>query len=172
MREPRNLQRASTRPDIRISQGTEPTTRSRHLLHKGQDGQRREMTRTVVVAADLLLILALGVHDDLGQHLCEDVVEELGGEDHLCPIVTGFENVEDIACTGDATMLSMTRRQNEQGYVPLNSTLSSGESVVEDLHWDLLLAKTLCVELRVRCTPRYYGRAAGPSGSCADRTNS
>ena len=49
------------------------------------------------MVADLLLVLGLGVDDDFGKKLGEDVFEELGSENHLGPIVTGLENVKNIA---------------------------------------------------------------------------
>ena len=42
-----------------------------------------------------------GVHDDLGKHLGEEVFEELGGHNHLCPVVAGFQDVEYITCRSD-----------------------------------------------------------------------
>ena len=53
------------------------------------------------MVADLLLVLALGVHDDLGKHLGEEILEELGSHDHLCPVVAGLQDVEYITCGGD-----------------------------------------------------------------------
>ncbi len=52
------------------------------------------------MVADLLLILVPGVPEDIGNELEEDVLEELGGEDHLCPVVTALEDVEHVACAG------------------------------------------------------------------------
>lgn len=49
------------------------------------------------MVADLLLILGLGVHDDLGKHLGKDVFEEFGSEDHLGPVVARLEDVKDVA---------------------------------------------------------------------------
>jgi hypothetical protein len=46
------------------------------------------MPRTVIVATDLLLVLALRMDDDLGKEDSEHVFEELNGEVHLCPVMT------------------------------------------------------------------------------------
>lgn len=40
----------------------------------------KERTRTIVVPANLFLILALGVDDDLRKEAREDILEELRGE--------------------------------------------------------------------------------------------
>ena len=80
--------------------------RSHRLLKREKEDERRVDTRedtllTVVVVANLLLILALGVPEDIGNELGEDVLEKLRGEDHLCPVVTGLENVEHVTCGGE-----------------------------------------------------------------------
>ena len=50
------------------------------------------------MVADLLLILGLGVLDDLGDEREEDVFEELEREDHLGPVVAELHGVEHVAC--------------------------------------------------------------------------
>jgi len=52
---------------------------------------------TIIVAADLLLILALRVDDDFGKKDGEHVFEELQGEAHFCPVMTLFKNLKNIA---------------------------------------------------------------------------
>lgn len=49
------------------------------------------------MVADLLFILALGMHDNLGEHLSEHVFEQFRGEAEAGPDVTLLQNVEDIA---------------------------------------------------------------------------
>lgn len=45
---------------------------------------------------NLLFILALGVHDDLGKHLSENVFEQCRSESEIGPDVTLLQDVEDI----------------------------------------------------------------------------
>ena len=60
-------------------------------------GERKRRRRTVIVVADLFLVLALRVDDDFGNEASEDVFEELRGEDHLREVMTLLENLEDVA---------------------------------------------------------------------------
>ena len=46
---------------------------------------------------NLLLILTLGVHDDFGEHLGQDVFEQLGSELEAGPDVTLFQNIQHVA---------------------------------------------------------------------------
>ena len=46
---------------------------------------------------DLLLVLALGVHDDFGKHLCQDVFEQFRSELEAGPDVTVFQYIQHIA---------------------------------------------------------------------------
>ena len=56
------------------------------------------MVRTsVVVSSDLLLVLGLGVHDDLGRKGEEDVLEEVDGEVEGRKVVSVLEHLENIA---------------------------------------------------------------------------
>jgi hypothetical protein len=52
---------------------------------------------TVVVASDLLLVLGLGVHDDLRREAEEDIVEEVGREVERDKVVSVLEDLKDIA---------------------------------------------------------------------------
>lgn len=56
--------------------------------------------RTIVVTTDLLLVLVLGVNDDLWDEVEEDVFEEGGGKVEFSPVVALFHDVEDVACMG------------------------------------------------------------------------
>ena len=108
MRGPRNLNDRRQHYDARNTFRKDERTirRSHRLLKREKEDERRVDTRedtllTVVVVANLLLILALGVPEDIGNELGEDVLEELRGKDHLCPVVTGLENVEHVTCGGE-----------------------------------------------------------------------
>ena len=46
---------------------------------------------------NLLLILALGVHDDFGKHLRQDIFEQFGSELEVGPDVTVFQDVQNVA---------------------------------------------------------------------------
>jgi len=59
--------------------------------------QWKQRILTVVVVPNLFLILALGVHDDFGKHLGQDVLEQLGGELEVSPDVTLFQDIQHIA---------------------------------------------------------------------------
>ena len=52
---------------------------------------------TIIVATDLLLILALRMNDDLGNKDGKHVFEELQGEAHFCPVMTLLENLKNVA---------------------------------------------------------------------------
>jgi len=45
---------------------------------------------------NLLLILALGVHDDFGKHLGQDIFEQLGSELEAGPDVTLFQDIQHV----------------------------------------------------------------------------
>ena len=47
---------------------------------------------------NLLLVLALGVHNDFGKHLGQDIFEQLGGELETGPDVTLFQDIQHVAC--------------------------------------------------------------------------
>ena len=100
MRGPRNLNDRRQHYDARNTfRKDERTIRRNHrLLKREKEDERRVDTRedtllTVVVVANLLLILALGVPEDIGNELGEDMLEELRGEDHLCPVVTSLHDL-------------------------------------------------------------------------------
>ena len=46
---------------------------------------------------DLLFILALGVHDDFGKHLGQDISEQLGSKLEAGPDVTLFQDIQHVA---------------------------------------------------------------------------
>lgn len=48
---------------------------------------------------NLFLILALGVHDDFGKHLGQDIFEQLGGELEAGPDVTLFQDIQHVTCS-------------------------------------------------------------------------
>ena len=54
------------------------------------------MVLTVVVAADLLLILALRMDNYFRNHLGEHVFKQFWGENHLRPIMASLQSVKDI----------------------------------------------------------------------------
>jgi len=49
------------------------------------------------MAPNLFLILTLGVHDDLGKHLSQDVLEQLGSELEVSPDVALFQDIQHVA---------------------------------------------------------------------------
>ena len=104
------------------------------------------------MVADLLLILRLGVQDDLGQHLGQDVFEELRSKDHLRPVVASLKDVKNIAWERMKHDMS-TGPQGEcragESELTIEVDLVIEERVVEDLHRNLLLAEVLGLELRV-----------------------
>ena len=75
------------------------------------------------MVANLLLILALGVPEDIGNELGEDMLEELRGEDHLCPVVTLLHNLQHIACRQTVSYDATARVK--QWTLPLKSILPS-----------------------------------------------
>ena len=46
---------------------------------------------------DLFLILTLGVHDDFGKHLGQNVLEQLRSKLEVGPDVTLFQDIQHIA---------------------------------------------------------------------------
>lgn len=52
---------------------------------------------TIVMVPNLFLILTLGVHDDFGKHLSQDIFEQLGGELEAGPDVTLFQDIQHVA---------------------------------------------------------------------------
>ena len=55
-----------------------------------------EIITPVVVVADLLFVLALGVDDEFRDEVEENVTEEVPGEGELNPVVSVFQDVQDI----------------------------------------------------------------------------
>lgn len=52
---------------------------------------------TVIMFANLSLVLGACVHDNIRQEFREEELEELGGEVELCPIVSLFQNFQNVA---------------------------------------------------------------------------
>lgn len=55
------------------------------------------MICTVIVIADLFFVLVLGVHDNVGNEIQEDIFEQFGCKIKLHPVMTLLENVEHIS---------------------------------------------------------------------------
>jgi len=53
---------------------------------------------TVIMAADLLLVLTFRVQDDFGKKLSKNVFEQLRCEGHFRPIVALFHDIQNIPC--------------------------------------------------------------------------
>jgi L-alanine-DL-glutamate epimerase-like enolase superfamily enzyme len=49
---------------------------------------------------DLLLILALRMHDNFGKHLGQNVFKQLGGELEAGPAMTVFQDIQDVTWRG------------------------------------------------------------------------
>ena len=62
----------------------------------GRQGER-ERARTVIVVADLLLVLVLRVEDDIGYELEQHMTEELERKSHFREIVAVLHRLEDVA---------------------------------------------------------------------------
>lgn len=62
------------------------------------------------MVSDLFAVLRLGVTDDVGDEVEEDILEELEGEHHLGPVVTLFHNVQHITCSKKGARVRPARR--------------------------------------------------------------
>jgi len=49
------------------------------------------------MAANLLLVLALGMNNDFWNEVAENIFEKLRRKNHLGPIVTLLHNIKDVA---------------------------------------------------------------------------
>ena len=63
-----------------------------------------EVVTTVVVVADLLLVLGTSVHDHLGHHTSEEEPEEGEGEAEAGPVVTVLHNLEAVTVELDVAV--------------------------------------------------------------------
>lgn len=108
-----------------------------------------EIVTTVVVVANLLLILGSRVDDNLRNQVKEDVFEEFRREVEVSPIVAEFHNFEDVAwkmtCQLElkAEVLSRTYEQDFTFKVNLAVEIC----VVENLHGDLVLSVIIFFKL-------------------------
>ena len=98
---------------------------------------------------NLFLILALGVHDDFGKHLGQDIFKQLGGELEAGPDVTLFQDIQHVTCSASLASaeerdVTLTRRG-----LTIELVFSVKVSIVEDLHGDLLLVVVLGLEVSV-----------------------
>lgn len=99
--------------------------------------------------SNLFLILALGVHDNFGKHLGQDILEQLGGELEAGPDMALFQDIQHVAC--DASPASTEGQDvtlTERG-LTIELVLPVKVSIVEDLDGNLLLVVILCLEVRV-----------------------
>lgn len=101
-----------------------------------------EIITTVVVVANLLLILGSRVDDNLRNQVKEDVFEEFRREVEVSPIVAEFHNFEDVAwkmtCQFELEA-EVLLRMCEQSFT-FKVNLAVEISVVENLHGDLVLS--------------------------------
>lgn len=98
---------------------------------------------------NLLLILALGVHDDFGKHLGQDILEQLGGELEAGPDMTLFQDIQHVTCN---TSLASTEGQDAtltERELTIELVFSLKIGVVKDLQWDLFLVVVFGLEVRV-----------------------
>lgn len=86
-----------------------------------------EIITTVVMVANLLLILGSRVDDNLRNQIKEDVFEEFRCEVEVSPIVAEFHNIEDIAWKMTCQLELEPRYFQERGInvSPLKSILPS-----------------------------------------------
>ena len=66
------------------------------------------------MVADLLLVLGLGVFDDLWNKRKEDVFKELEREDHLGPVMALLHRVKDIAWGTEEERGQLSRVETRQ----------------------------------------------------------
>jgi hypothetical protein len=98
---------------------------------------------------NLFLILALGVHDDFGKHLGQDVFEQLGGELEASPAVSLFQYIQHVTCSASLGSAEEQNGAPTERELTIELVFSVKVSVVEDLHGDLLLVVVLDLEVRV-----------------------
>jgi hypothetical protein len=63
----------------------------------GHDAKGNIMLRTVIVFTNLLLVLVLGMEDNVGDELEKDVAEEFRSEDHFREVVAVLQGFEHVA---------------------------------------------------------------------------
>ena len=88
----------------------------------------------IVITPSLFLILAFGMHDDLGKHLGQDI-----GELEAGPGVILFQNIQYLTCS---VSLSSAEEQDAmliERELIIELVASAKVSIVEGLHEDLLL---------------------------------
>ena len=108
-----------------------------------------QWTLTIIVIPNLFLILTLGVHNDLGKHLSENIFEQLRGELKAGPGVTLFQNIQHVTCSAShASAEEQDTTLTERG-LTIELVVSVKVSIIEDLHGDLLLVMVLGLEVRV-----------------------
>ena len=117
MRGPRNLYKHGESIAVAPRGEIRTIRKSHHRLQRDSEHVRRRATqtgvwekRTVVVTADLFLVLRLRVHDDLRDENGENVLEELERERHLRPVMTLLHNVEHVAWRTNSTKGSAAAR--------------------------------------------------------------
>ena len=98
---------------------------------------------------NLFLILALGVHDDFGKHLGQDIFEQLGGKLEAGPDVTLFQDIQHVTCSVSLTSANEGSATLTERELAIELILSVKVSVVEDLHGNLLFVVVLGLEVRV-----------------------
>ena len=86
-----------------------------------------EIITTVVMVADLLLILGSRVDDNFRNQIKEDVFEEFRREVEVSPVVAEFQNIEDIAwkMTCQLELKSRYCQERMNNVSPLKSILPS-----------------------------------------------
>ena len=70
---------------------------TRRVDHARAEEPIVKVVTAVVVVADLVLVLVLRVHDDLGEEVAEDVAEELVGELEGRELLPVLERLQDVA---------------------------------------------------------------------------
>lgn len=98
------------------------TDNTRSVDHTGSKEPRVKVVSSVVVVTDLVLVLALGVEDDIGNEVEKNVAEVVHSELEARPVVALLHNIEDVT-------------------VDVNLAVKVG--VVEGLHGHLLVLPLL-----------------------------
>jgi hypothetical protein len=87
------------------------------------------------VIADLVLVLLLGVANNVGDEGKQHMLKQCRSHLEECPIMAELKDVEHITCTPTSDSYLIYHAQSQTVYIGLALKIS----VVEDLDWNLLL---------------------------------
>lgn len=113
----------------------------------------------VVVGTDLGIVLGLGVEEDVNEESAHDELEQLRGEGEVCPVVTVFQDLEDVTVESDVTIEIHLGKGDKR-----NLVLSTPFGLVLlTLEGDVVLNGT-AGELDFAVGAGTVGRVVGPEG--------